>query len=116
MTVISKEVIYETFMPPLYIVGAISMLILVISCILWVNHIKHAGYDDRFGRNVVILWFSTLIIFVVLMITFNVCWKTPTDRYKYEMTFTDVNAMNEAFDTYEYVSYDNGVYTFKDRE
>ena len=117
MTVISKEVIYETFMPPLYIVGIVSLLVVAISGILWIRHIKYTeAYGDKFSNNVVKIWFSTLAVFMVLTVSFSSLWKVPTDRYKYEMTFTDVNAMNEAFNTYEYVGYDNGVYTFEDRE
>lgn len=117
MNIISKEVIYETFMLPLYIVGVVSLLVVAISGILWIRHIKYTnGYGDRFSRNVVTIWFSTLAVFMVLMVAFSALWEVPTDRYQYEMTFTDVESLEEAFETYEYVGYDNGVYTFKDRE
>ena len=84
MNIISKEVIYETFMLPLYIVGVVSLLVVAISGILWIRHVKYTdGYNDRFSRNVVKIWFSTLFIFMALMITFSALWEVPTDRYQY---------------------------------
>lgn len=117
MNIISKEIIEETFMLPLYITGAVGMLIVLISGIMWITHInKTHNYTDRYSKNIVIIWFSTLILYMFLMISFSVFWKVPSDRYRYEMTFDTIESSKEAFDTYNFIEYKDGVYVFEDKQ
>lgn len=57
-----------------------------------------------------------LVILIAWSVVASIFLKTPSGKYTYEATFTDVESVNEAFEKYEFIEYDNGVYTFKDKE
>lgn len=115
MNIINKTPILELNMLWLLIPAAIFILILSILCTLsiwtpkrWSKiHVEKTYYmTGAIGLILFLVWFGIANAFL----------QTPTDdKYTYEVTFDNIETINEWFDNKTFIKYNDGVYTFKDK-
>ena len=118
MTIINQTPIEELNQLYLYIPGGLLIiLVLVLGVIdIW-KSFKGEPITQvrRFTDIYLVVTGIGLVIFIAWSVVASIFLKTPSGRYTYEATFTDVESVNEAFEKYEFIEYDNGVYTFEDK-
>ena len=119
MIVINQTPIEELNQLYLYIPGGLLiLLILVLGVIdIW-KSFKGEPITQviRFTDIYLVIAGIGLVILIAWSVVASIFLKTPSGRYTYEATFTDIESVNEAFEKYEFIEYNNGIYTFKDKE
>lgn len=116
MTIINQVPIEELNQLYLYIPGGLLIiLVLVLGAINIWHAYKHLEVE-KYNRLFLTMSSICLVVFLAWDIFATYCLATPNGKYTYEATFTDVESVNEAFEKYEFIGYDNGIYTFKDKE
>lgn len=115
MTIINQTPILELDMLWLLIPGAIFILIISILCALSVWTPKKLS-KIRVQKTYLMTGAIGLILFLTWFGIANVFLQTPVeDKYTYEVTFDNIETLNEWFDNKTFVEYNDGVYTFKDK-
>ena len=114
MNIINQTPILELNVLWLLIPGAIFILIIGILCVLSIWTPKKWS-KIRVQTNDVLICAIGLILFLIWYGIASTFLQTPTDNYTYEVTFDNIETLNEWFDSKTFVNYDNGVYTFKDK-
>ena len=115
MTIINQTPIEELNILWIAIPGAIFIAIVGILCILSIFIPKKMS-----RTRVQTIYVATSVIGLVLfLVWFGIATaflQTPTDKYTYEVTFDNIETLNEWFDNKTFVEYNDGVYTFQDKE
>ena len=115
MTIINQTPVLELNVLWLLIPGAAFILIIGILCALSIWTPKKWS-KSRVQKTYFTTGAVGLILFLVWFGIANAFLQTPTDdEYTYEVTFDNIETLNEWFDSKTFVSYDSGVYTFKDK-
>ena len=114
MNIINQTPILELNVLWLLIPGAIFILIISILCMLSIWTPKKWS-KSHVQMTYVMTGAVGLILFLVWFGIANAFLQTPTDNYTYEVTFDNIETLNEWFDSKTFVNYDDGVYTFKDK-
>lgn len=118
MTIINQTPIEELNQLYLYIPGG---LLIILVLVLGVIDIWKSSKGEPIAQ---VLRFTDIYLLVACVGLFillawggvaSIFLKTPSGRYTYEATFSDVESLNEAFEKYDFIKYDNGIYTFEDK-
>lgn len=118
MTIVNQVPIEELNQLYLYIPGGIIMLlVLVLGAInIWKSFKgEPIAQTIHFTNIYVLIAGICIVILIAWSMVASLFLKTPSGRYTYEATFSDVESLNEAFEKYDFIKYDNGVYTFEDK-
>lgn len=116
MIVINQTPIEELNQLYLYIPGGLVILVVLVLGAINIWHAcKHLELE-KYNRLFLIVSSICLAVFLVWDIFATCCLATPSGRYTYEVTFTDVESLNDAFEKYEFIEYNQGVYTFEDKK
>lgn len=115
MNIINQTPILGLNMLWLLIPGAIFILIIGILCALSICTPKKWS-KSKVQKTYVTTGAVGLILFLVWFGIANAFLQTPIDdKYTYEVTFDNIETLNEWFDNKTFVEYNDGVYTFKDK-
>jgi hypothetical protein len=115
MTIINQTPIEELNQLYVYIPGGLVILIVLILGAINIWHAYKHRDLEKYTRLFLSVSSICLAVFIAWSIFANCFLATPSGRYTYEITFTDAESVNEAFEKYEFIEYDNGVYTFEDK-
>lgn len=111
MNIIEKTMITKGTVIPTVVVGVITCSILI--GLLVYMFVKH-------DPDTVLKYLMPVMLFGIIGIVVGTCIgcliRIPTDRYKYKATLDNTVSANELFENYENITYENGVYTFEDKE
>lgn len=118
VNVINKEEITRALDWPSALVGLIAIIIIITALIVCYNLRKKYAFkaDDILIKIVAWTGITALIGILILEFACN-CYKVPTGRYKYYVTFDDTatyKEINEFLDDYTNISIEEGVYYFED--
>lgn len=113
MTIINQTPIEELNQLYLYVPGGLFIcLILILGVIAACESFK--GKTHFFNIYLKVLGVGFAIFFTWSMFA-CIFLKTPCGRYRYEMTFDTTESVDEAFNTYDFIEYKDGVYIFEDK-
>ena len=113
MNIISKEAITSFKQWPAHVVGFIIILSIII---ITIYSCKSKNIDILVDLGLIIMVGGTILF----LITYGLCslfYRYDTGRYKYTATLDDSYSINEIYENYTNISYDENtnIYTFEDK-
>lgn len=116
MIIINQTPIEELNQLYLYIPGGLLICLVLILGVIAIWKAFKGKPALRFSNIYLTISGIGLVIFVTWGMFASIFLKTPCGRYRYEMTFDTTESVNEAFDTYNFIEYKDGVYIFEDKQ
>ena len=113
MHIITQEIIYTSNTLVALIGAIICIATVIVSGVYWMKHISNLTVESY----IPVIWLIMFLLFIITLCLSGSAsiFAVPTDKYIYTATFDDTVSMNDFHNKYEFISYEDGIYTFKDR-